>query len=372
MPLPRPLRRLILALPLLWTVYLIVHFLRYPSNPFPAPPKSPTTAPLLRGQSVFPPTPRLRKHLILAATNDTDTQWLQFLPHWLGLTSEIRIAPEGNNGNEAGIYLDWLISHYDLLERWQHGDHSSDTPSRGKKSYNPGGVLIFAHAHDQSWHNNDFQFHTLEVSLRELNYPLISTRAFTNLRCDPSPGCPAWIRPHRRDSDPGPVPEAEQFFAEAWKELGLGARAPDVISATCCAQFAVSVKAVLRNRKEVYEKWRRWLDEKAALGMEDKDSGRVMEYLWHVLFTGEKACVDHEVCMCRHYGACFDEGGWEKWKGLRSETAMMQEQLKRGDTEGLPGQGFLKREIEKREGVLRGWIDEARERGRKLVAEGKL
>ena len=56
---------------------------------------------------------------------------------------------------------------------------------------------------------------------------------------------------------------------------------PQRVGAACCAQFAVSRDQVLKRPREDYVKFRDWVTQT------DKDnasSGRVMEFLWHIIF----------------------------------------------------------------------------------------
>ena len=52
-------------------------------------------------------------------------------------------------------------------------------------------------------------------------------------------------------------------------------------AAACCAQFAVSKEQVLKRPVEDYIRFRDWI---VHTEKNDAKSGRVMEYLWHVIF----------------------------------------------------------------------------------------
>lgn len=56
---------------------------------------------------------------------------------------------------------------------------------------------------------------------------------------------------------------------------------PGEVGAACCAQFAVSRERVLERPKSDYEGLRRWVTETEK---DDAQSGRVLEFLWHVIF----------------------------------------------------------------------------------------
>lgn len=56
---------------------------------------------------------------------------------------------------------------------------------------------------------------------------------------------------------------------------------PTEIAAACCAQFAVSRDQVLKRPVEDYMHFRDWV---MATERNDASSGRVMEYMWHIIF----------------------------------------------------------------------------------------
>ena len=81
---------------------------------------------------------------------------------------------------------------------------------------------------------------------------------------------------------------------------------PTQVAAACCAQFAVSAEQVRTRPKEDYVKIRKWLIETE---LNDASSGRVMEFLWHVIFGMESIyCPDEELCYCQVYGQCDGPG----------------------------------------------------------------
>lgn len=89
----------------------------------------------------------------------------------------------------------------------------------------------------------------------------------------------------------------------AWRALmGEDVPLPDTIAVACCAQFAVSRERVLERPLADYERYLRWVVETE---LEDEVSGRVMEYLWHVIF-GRRAvfCPEISGCYCKVYGRC--------------------------------------------------------------------
>lgn len=72
------------------------------------------------------------------------------------------------------------------------------------------------------------------------------------------------------------------FDANSWKEYREKAvYFRGHTAAACCAQFAVSREQVLKRPIGDYIKFRDWV---VHTKKSDASSGRVMEYLWHVIF----------------------------------------------------------------------------------------
>lgn len=141
--------------------------------------------------------------------------------------------------------------------------------------------MVFIHHHrsgyPEAWHtdapNNDNVF-----ALAALQIPHIQKEGYASLRCNLIPGCPHEVRPFRSNTN-----DVEKAMPQVW-ELFFNTTVPDVIAAPCCAQFAVSREQVLKRPLADYVKYREWLYDTL---LEDKNSGRVMEYLWHVIFGKE-------------------------------------------------------------------------------------
>ncbi|KAF2656670.1 hypothetical protein K491DRAFT_767604 [Lophiostoma macrostomum CBS 122681] len=162
-------------------------------------------------------------------------------------------------GTEAAVYEidDPSASRYRVPKSKGHEamvylsyiiDHYDDLPE----------TIIFVHAHKATWHNN---------FLLNLDTPMMIK--------------------HLHDD----------------RAMFPGHRPPLVLSQACCAQFAVSSERVRDNPKSVYEHLRNWL---IKTPMEDKDSGRVFEYMWQYLFTrNAEFCPAMNSCYCDGYGICF-------------------------------------------------------------------
>lgn len=168
-------------------------------------------------------------------------------------------------------YLSYLIDFYD------------DMPSN----------IVFLHSHRsgffQAWHN-DSPLHDNVAAMKSLDLHYIQTNGYVNLRCNWNPGCK---RAHRKNEH-----VTEKVFNEVFqgtstpplsslasKDEGLGNQAylsvPEEVGAACCAQFAVSKKQVHERPRSDYVQIRQWLID---TDREDAQSGRVMEFLWHIIF----------------------------------------------------------------------------------------
>ncbi|KZF22025.1 hypothetical protein L228DRAFT_247637 [Xylona heveae TC161] len=154
-----------------------------------------------------------------------------------------------NKGHEAMAYLTYVIDHYDSL------------PS----------TIAFMHPHldgfFKAWHV-DTPHHDNAESLNNLQIDFIQRNGYANLRCNWNPGC---LQKHRYNKHVTP---------DLWATLFGGERPPEVASA-CCAQFAVSRDQVHKRPREDYIKYRQWV---LDTPLKDYESGRVMEYSWHVIF----------------------------------------------------------------------------------------
>jgi Protein of unknown function (DUF3431) len=84
--------------------------------------------------------------------------------------------------------------------------------------------------------------------------------------------------------------------------FGTGAEIPPRVGAACCSQFAVSRNQVLQRSRGDYKRFRDWI---IQTDVGDDVSGRIMEYLWHIIFGREAVfCPYLEECYCRTLGKC--------------------------------------------------------------------
>lgn len=189
-------------------------------------------------------------------------------------------------------YLTYVIDHYHVL------------PS----------TIAFLHAHRSgffmAWHV-DAPLHDNVIAMQNLQTGFVEQNGYANLRCNWNPGCKTDHRfnshvtdeiwwdifqgtstPPLNMSSPYEVSEVDQNYI----------RKPDQIAAACCAQFAVSKDQVRRRPHEDYVQFRQWL---VNTDLTDAKSGRVMEFLWHLIFGMDSVyCPDEELCYCQVYGQC--------------------------------------------------------------------
>ncbi|GLI79833.1 hypothetical protein PoHVEF18_008174 [Penicillium ochrochloron] len=191
--------------------------------------------------------------------------WVQEnLPNWYTNIYRADVPPGEadltvpvNKGNEAMVFLTYIIDRYDTLPD----------------------VIVFMHGGRYQWHNDNPLYDSV-ISINDLQLPYVRSTGYVNLRCSWVVGCPAELEPARyfreRPEDNGHPTAVE--FPDRFMELFPNETLPEVIGTACCSQFAVSKEKVRERGVEHYERARRFLIE-TSLGSEI--SGRIFEYAWH-------------------------------------------------------------------------------------------
>lgn len=193
--------------------------------------------------------------------------------------AEGSLHPPVNKGREAMAYLTFLIDHYENLPA----------------------TMVFVHPHLQGWPeawHTDAEGYNQVTSIRSLKLDFVQEQGYANMRCIHDPGCPAEIQVLRQDEGR----DAEHAMREAWPYMFGGNQSdiPRQIGQACCSQFAVSKTQVLNRSKADYEHYRQWL---LDTPVSDAVSGRVFEYLWHVMFGREPVhCPPLHQCWCQQFG----------------------------------------------------------------------
>jgi hypothetical protein len=229
--------------------------------------------------TIATPSPSLPDRVVVIAKLPTDdTSWVHTdLQDWQSAIYDIdtenahntsTLNPLTNNtlrtlrnkGMEANAYLAYIVQNYNNL------------PS----------TIAFIHPHKDgypiAWHTDNNE-HSNVVSLQTLNINFIQSNGYANLRCVNDPGCPHEVMPFRNPPEDHRTIEAA--MPDAWRDLFNNTNVPHILATPCCAQFAVSSEQVRKRPLEAYQKYYTWLMETP---LKDETSGRVFEYLWHILF----------------------------------------------------------------------------------------
>ncbi|KAL1997840.1 hypothetical protein VTN02DRAFT_627 [Thermoascus thermophilus] len=231
--------------------------------------------------------------LVVASTKHENTSWLlEYFPRWQHRIyvvddAQAALTVPRNKGREAMVYLTYIIDHYDRL------------PAN----------MLFLHAQRFQWHNDDPDYDGLAL-LRRFRFAYLRQRGYVNLRCVWVIGCPVEIRPEEvrsaESSAEARSSSAENstadIFKTAFQELLPDTPVPRAVGVSCCAQFAVTRATVRRRPRAEYVRYRAWLERSE---LDDAVTGRVFEYLWHVIFGQDPIhCPPAADCYCNVYGRC--------------------------------------------------------------------
>ncbi|KAH0271529.1 hypothetical protein KCU91_g7318, partial [Aureobasidium melanogenum] len=245
----------------------------------------PPTTDLATAENKAPKLPN-DKVVVMGALSTDDVAWATTKLHgWDAFVytvdnTTIPLHTDRNKGKEANAYLTYIIQNYDSL-------HST---------------IAFVHSHEfgwlKGWHT-DAKHHSNVESLNSLNVDFVQRNGYANLRCLPTPGCPDEVQPFREPKDESKTTEV--VFAAAWGEIFDNDDVPEVVGVACCAQFAVSKQQILKRTKEEYLRMHEWL---MNTDLDDQTSGRVFEYLWHIIFGQDSVyCPSLAQCYRDVYGA---------------------------------------------------------------------
>ena len=261
-----------------------------------------------------PASENYTRTLVMGRLRDDDVSWVDTsLP---GLNTAIYVVNDDdpnarlripkNKGHEAMVYLTYIIDHYDEL---------------------PDTVLFF-HPHQGTWHNNILNDLDTAVTIRRLNDAHVARKGYFNSRCHHDPGCPDWLHLDRPEAEWDLVKKNEEryFTSKVWRELHPFDPLPTSISQPCCAQFAVSRDRIRAQPRSEYVRYRDWL---LWTKLEDDISGRIMEYSWQYIFTGQSEfCPPQHECYCDGYGICFGgEAELQHWLNILRSRELLEEEM---------------------------------------------
>ncbi|CAK7219506.1 hypothetical protein SEUCBS140593_003911 [Sporothrix eucalyptigena] len=217
---------------------------------------------------------RLTTALVVASTSKSveagETDWLADVPApWKNnvfhYVTDAPLSPDlavpVNKGNEAMVYLTYIIDHYDTLAD----------------------VVLFHHGHRRGWH----QAMDSIDEVRQLRPQYVARRGYASLRC--LPGCENIIvladyaversQFQRYGRDVHLTTLLDDFL-----DKDAGERVPVKLASPCCAQFAASRKAIQRRSRAWWTSLRQWVVDTPLSNME---SGRLMEHTWHMWLGNE-------------------------------------------------------------------------------------
>ncbi|KAK2745730.1 hypothetical protein FQN55_006050 [Onygenales sp. PD_40] len=224
------------------------------------------------------------KIIVMAKLEEEDADWVESVPDWqraiyvVNPSQKSREDPKvlttpANKGHESMAYLSYIIDNYDSLPA----------------------TMAFLHTHQYAWHV-DPPLHNNALAMETLQLDYVQDKGYVNLRCNWNPGClnahrinahvtdEVWHEIFAGTSTP-PLNESSLSSSLAGTNLNQtppqGIRKPKEVGAACCAQFAVSRDQVRKRPREDYIQFRRWVLDTTR---NDATSGRVMEFLWHIIF----------------------------------------------------------------------------------------
>lgn len=202
------------------------------------------------------------------------------------------LHPPRNKGNEAMVYLSYIIDHYDKLND----------------------VTIFIHAERWAWHNNDLLDNDSAMMLKHLIPQRVVREGYVNLRCQWNPGCMKLL--NTSSVEVNQERKEEQLIQTAWPSLFPNEPLPDMLAQTCCSQFALSKERIRSIPREEYIRLQDWL---LTTSISDHLVGRIFEYIWQYLWLGKPVhCPSQHACYCDTYGLCFDDDeDFQAWFEVR-------------------------------------------------------
>ncbi|RMZ80078.1 hypothetical protein DV737_g3158, partial [Chaetothyriales sp. CBS 132003] len=205
-----------------------------------------------------------------------------------------------NRAHEALPYLTFIIDNYANLP-----EHFG---------------MVFIHGSRFAWHNDHPDYDNL-VLLQSLNISsALADTGYANLKCDwAASTCvkdgvesqAGWSNRVRRVIEPWNtkiISDAEMAgsMMQPLQKLKTKLSGSDILRSQCCAQFVVSRKNIVQHTRDEYIALSQWLLDgtqippphsssgtefhaaakaaKAAAHPDDRVAGRVMSYLWHILF----------------------------------------------------------------------------------------
>jgi hypothetical protein len=294
-------------------------------------------------------------NLVLAGMSDLDYSWtsslsiprLEVIPY-IADDQTAPFHPPANKGNEAIMYLTYMYEFYDKLPD----------------------ISIFIHGTDLQWHVEPILNGSTSYALTHLDLNEVLRRQYLNLGLSWQFACPNWINTSITTDSPDFNPNLkseEPWVKQAFIDNFPNDPVPEILSAPCCSQFAVTKEAIRLLPREQYQNSTDWI---MNTHLPDAHSGRMWEHFWQWMFLQKAVdCPEEFKALCRNYHVCFEsEADWEEWKkkdGDRRELVASKEAALEGKTEeNMPDTRDLNWAIAALEGELSARKQKAMERGR--------
>ncbi|KAK4693603.1 hypothetical protein P7C71_g3830, partial [Lecanoromycetidae sp. Uapishka_2] len=246
--------------------------------------------------------------VVIPRTKDENVSWIgDELPDintvvYVANNPKEPLHPPRNKGREVMIYLTYIIDHYEALPD----------------------IMIFMHAHRYSHHNNDLLGYDAVQMIRRLSSDHVIREGYFNMRCHWRPGCPEWLHPHNKVESL--ERQEEEVLSRCWEELFPWEPLPKALGQPCCAQFALSKQRVHAIPLSHYVFYRDWM---MRTPLSDYVSGRIWEYSWQFLFTGQSTlCPAEHICYCDGFGVCFGGAAeYKEFEDLRNIAKGFEDEL---------------------------------------------
>jgi hypothetical protein len=253
--------------------------------------------------------------LVIAKTKEENIDWMdEKLPDqakavYVADDPKAPLHPPKNKGHEVMVYLTWIIDNYDNLPD----------------------VAMFMHAHQLTWHNDELLGNDAARLVQRLSRQRVWREGYVNMRCSWYPGCPDWMHPG--ETEQNDFKQEEVLLAKSWSELFPLDEVPSVLAQPCCAQFALSRERIQAKPYAQYVWYRDWL---FNTRLPDSLSGRIWEYVWQFVFTGQHVyCPKEHICFCDQFGMCFGgEEAFADFQSLKNELGDRERDLREWEEKG--------------------------------------
>ena len=250
-----------------------------------------------------------RRAMVVPRMQEENIEWMSEQLPGLDVTiyvannARAQLHPPKNKGHEVMVYFTFIIDHYE------------DLPD----------IVLFMHAHRYTQHNSEILNFDAVQMIQRLKSEYVITQGYVNMRCNWSPGCPQWLLPGAVHEDISKQEETVLF--QSWHELFPYDPVPRTLAQACCAQFALSKERIRSIPKSRYIFYRDWI---LKTPLTDYVSGRIWEYSWQYLFTGQQVyCPEEHLCFCNGFGICFgSRDKYHEYEELHHAKQVLEMELK--------------------------------------------